>query len=132
MHFWRSPLSGSAISKIVSPPRSSLIVQIHGAPSVPAEGGRSLLPLHGLGRSIRGPGVGHAAQRRAGQRKVRAVRFWLPLWVVFYLAVRLWLLVRCGVVFRGTCLFVHTHDVTVPKALGVHRTVCWLSSILNR
>lgn len=90
MHFWRSPLSGSAISKIVSPPRASLIVQIHGAPSVPAEGGRSLLPLHGLGRSIRGPGVGHAAQRRAGQRKVRAVRFWLPVGG-FYLAVRLWL-----------------------------------------
>lgn len=49
------------------------VLQIHGAAALPAEGGRSVLPLHGLGSSICRPGAGHAAQRRSGQRKVRTI-----------------------------------------------------------
>lgn len=50
-------------------PLSSLcVVQVHRAAAVPAEGGRSLLPLHRLRGTLCGQGVGHAAQRRTGQR----------------------------------------------------------------
>lgn len=47
-------------------------MKIRGAPTVPAKGGRGVLPLHGFGSSIRGSGVGHAAQRRPRQREVRS------------------------------------------------------------
>lgn len=35
--------------------------QVHGAAPVPAEGNGAVLPLHGLGGSLRRPGVGHAS-----------------------------------------------------------------------